>query len=813
MHGRLHGRLRWHRGPSAIAGAGGPGAPAGGREDRWTGRTCGRSPSRETRSGHQNGYYRPRDHPRTGIVSYAGDVTTSLTPNVGLDLFLQEATGFDSPSASRIADAVLTLLALRGADRRTGLPEPTPELVRQVLHEDLPVLLCATEPELPVAPAVLGALAGLVRARGRLNTKRHARLLAAIDEAVPEFRRAMTDPGNLTWPRWYASLMRADGTPADDREAVLSWLAAHDRTPRADRPALPAEVERADVTGRTVGMQIVLTETLMRAFALDLEHPGPAGPLLPGLPLEAADEDPEEGLPGEMRRIAGTLMDRWTAAGLSDAFSGPYAHLAPGPEDSPHLVLADALLHQHLSYYGHSGLPVPPPPALPAPQEMRGLLQGAPLPALLLAAVDGPDVVDEEVRHLAVACGLLQQDGMLTRPGPAAGIWTDGTPQDLTELAADILATAVGRLAEDPEMDREYADDATHLLYVLYERGCTAESVARKAAEYIDWLLDPAVENRPVPVPDSAPAEYATPTPRELSELLGLPSVGDEDRMELDAPARALAAVVDRLAATGAIFRTGEAFGLTLLGAAAVRYALKAGSVAAPDRDTVTGWDTATLVEAARPWSQDAAARALTDWLTARENTAEAWDELLGILAAAKPGTEDAGPTRALFTYLDTDAAPAEPLRRLLADPALGAYALQALRARGDQANDRANDRAEEHQVPLSARATLVLDDLYARHRDDWRAESVAGRRAPSSLVSTFDAAAATWPGGPQALIAALADADVSRAHRVLHHLGDRHLDPRTAAAARRAAVAGDPLRPQSRRSRGRASGKKTPRR
>ncbi|WP_406302270.1 hypothetical protein OHA61_07050 [Streptomyces sp. NBC_00885] len=718
-------------------------------------------------------------------------MTTSLTPNAGLDLFLQEAAGFGSPSSARIADALLTLLVLRGADRRTGLPEPTPELVRQVLHHDVPVLVCVTESELPVAPAVLRALADLVRARGRLNTKRHARLLAAIDEGVPEFRRAMADPGNLTWPRWYASLMRADGTPVDDPEAVLRRLDAHERTPRADRPALPDGVERADVTGRTVIAQILLAETLLRAFARDLEQPSPAGPLLPGLPLEAVDVDPEEGLPGEMRRIAGTLMDRWTAAGLSDAFSGPYAHLAPGPEDLPHLVLADALLDQHLSYYGDSGLPVPPPPALPAPLEVRGLLEGAPLPALLSAAADGPDLVDEEVRHLAVACGVLQQDGLLTTPGPAAGIWADGTPQELTELAADILATAVGRLTEDPALDPEYADDAAHLLYALYERGCTAESVARKAAEYSDWLIDPAVENRPVPVPDSAPAEYATPAPQELSDLLGLPALDDEDRTELDAPARALAAVVDRLSATGAVFRTGDAFGLTPLGVAAVRHTLKSGAVAAPDRDTVTGWESATLVEAARLWPRDATNRAFTNWLTARENAAEAWDEILGALAATKTGTDEASLTRALFASLDTSAAPLEALRGQLADPALGAYALQALRARGEQ--------ADEGQVPLSARAALVLDDLNASHHKDRLAEPGL---TPSSLVTAFDAVGTTWPGGPAALIAALADADANRAHHVLADLGDRHSDPGIAAFARRTAALTDPLRPRSKKIR-----------
>lgn len=781
-------------------------------------------------TGHRNechrpsdGYHRPDDHPGTGVVSYAGYVTTSLTPNAGLDLFLREAPGFADPSSARIADAVLTLLALRGADRRTGLPEPTPELVRQVLHQDVPALVCATEPELPVAPAVLRALTDLVRAKGRLNTKRHARLLAAIDEAVPEFRRAMTDPGNLTWPRWYASLMRADGTPVDDPEAVLRRLAAHDRTPRADRPALPVEVQRGDLSRRTVAAQIALTETLMRAFARDLEQPSPAGPLLPGLPLEAAEEHPEEGLPGELRLVAAKLIDRWTAAGLSDAFSGPYAHLAPGPEDSPHLVLADALLDQHLSYFGDSWAPVPPPPALPAPQELCGLLQGAPLPALLAAAVDNPALADEEARHLAAACGLLRQDGTLTTPGPAAGIWSEGTPQDLTELAADILAATVGRLTDDPGIDPEYADDTAHLLYVLYERGCTPESVARKAAEYADWLVAPAVENGAVPVPDSAPAEYAAPTPQELSDLLGLPGLGDEDRTALDAPARALAEVVDRLAATGAVFRTGDAFGLTPLGSAAVRYALRAGEVAAPDRETVTGWDAATLVGAARLWSREAASRVLADWLTTRENTAEAWDELLGAITSIKPGTEEAGPSRTLFTCLDTTVAPAESLRGLLADPALGAYALKALRARGDQGDEQVVP-ADEQQVPLSARATLVLDDLYVRHRDDWWTEILGGQAqqfdaeqavprepalAAASLVGAFDAAATAWPGGAPALIAALADADVRRAHGVLEHLSNRHPDPSVSAVARRAAEASNPWAP---RSRGRA-GKKSRRR
>ncbi|MFI9585352.1 hypothetical protein ACIHCQ_26650 [Streptomyces sp. NPDC052236] len=744
-------------------------------------------------------------------------MTTSLTPSAGLDLFRQEAPGFDSPSSTRVADAVLTLLALRGGDRRTGLPEPTPDLVRQLLIHDVPVLVCATESELDLFPAVLSALADLVRAKGRLNAKRHARLLAAIEAAVPEFRREMAAPSRLTWPRWYASLMRADGTPVEDRDAVLAWLAAYDRTPRADRPALPAQLLPANVMEQTDMTRIAFTETLLRAFAADVEQPSPAGPLLPGLAQEATDlaadthDDPTEGLIAELDRVAATLMDRWTAAGLSDALSGPYAHLAPGPESSPHLVLADALLDHHLSYYGDSTVPLPPPPSPPAPEELRGLLQRAPLPALLTAAVEDPGAATEDVRRLAVTCGLLQEgDNGGPTPGPAAEIWAEGgTPQDLVELAADILATVVGRLTDDPETAGEYADDADHLLYALYERGCAPESVARKAAEYGDWLIAPGVENRPVPVPDSVPAEYATPTPQELTALLGLPALSDEDRTALDAPARELAAVVDRLATTGAVFRTGDTFGLTPLGMVTIQYALRAGAVAAPDRETVTGWDAATLIEAARVWPPDSASRTLADWLAVR--TEAAWDELLATLASARNAIEDLAPARLLFRCLDTAAAPVESLRGLLTDPVLGAYALEALCARGEQ--DEQHEQADADLVPLPARATLLLDDLDVCHREDRRAEFL-DEEAPypeSGVVTAFDAAAATWPGGAGALIAALAEADAYRAHRVLDHLSARHGDPGVAALARRAAEAASPLS-QLRKNR-KKSKRKKPRR
>ncbi|MER7819253.1 hypothetical protein ABTX79_28815, partial [Streptomyces sp. NPDC096153] len=176
--------------------------------------------------------------------------TTAL--NTGLDAFLDWAeTERKTVLPPRPADAVLTLLALHGADRRSGVPEPTPELVRRVLAEDLPLLLWASPDETDAVPSVLAALADRVRDAGRLNAKRHARVLAAVDDAAPVFVRALGDPRNLTWPRWYASLLRADGVDADDPEAVRAWLAALAAAPHAERPALPEPLHRSDVTAAT----------------------------------------------------------------------------------------------------------------------------------------------------------------------------------------------------------------------------------------------------------------------------------------------------------------------------------------------------------------------------------------------------------------------------------------------------------------------------------------------------------------------------------------------------------------------------------
>ncbi|MER6998836.1 hypothetical protein [Streptomyces sp. NPDC000410] len=691
--------------------------------------------------------------------------------NTGLDSFLawaDEERG--TPLPARPADAVLTMLALRGADRRAGVPEPTPQLLRRVLHEDLPLLLTTTGPELAATGDVLAALADHVRAAGRLNAKRHARLVAAVQEALPEFERAMGDPLNLTWPRRYAALLRADGVDADDPDAVRGWLDAYARTPHAERPALPEAVSRFDVAGRTFAARALLTEALLAAYARDVDKPSPAGRLLTGPPLGGSHAD-------DLERIATEIGDAWTAAGLNDALADQHADLAPGPEALPHFVLADVLLGEHLDYYGDSAIPLPPPPALPAPDEIRALLHAAPVPAALAAATEG-----DELRPLAERCGF---------PGPAATVWTDGTPQELTELGADILAAVIERIPGVSDPEQEYALGAGHILYTLYERGCTPASIARTASALTELKVSPDLEDAPVPAPAPGPAApppapYTTPSPAELSTLLGVPALTDADRTDLDAHARALAEVVDQLAGTGCVFRTGDTYGLTPLGSAVVRHTLHAARVATPDAATAATWDATGTIAAVRYWPPQIAAATLSAWAAAHGGTDAAWTELLAAVSAAMSADFHDTPTPALFARLDLAAIPTTALRAALPDPLTGAHAHRVLQSRGEA--------TPEDPVPLTARAALLLEDLDLRRMDDMRAyvEAATADRepapAPTALLDAFDTAATSWPGGASTLLPALAQADPAGALRILEDLAHRHPDRHVADMAAHAA-------------------------
>nr|WP_277349176.1 MULTISPECIES: hypothetical protein [unclassified Streptomyces] len=568
------------------------------------------------------------------------------------------------PAFRRAAEVVLGLLALRGADRGSGVPEPTPELVRRLLVEDLPAFVYVPPGELSGYRAVVGELAG------RFDGGLRERIAAVVDESAGDFERAMADPGNLTWYRWYASLLRTVGTDLGDAEDVRRRIGALDGAP------LPDGVLRADLMGRTALADTVLAEAVARAYVRDAEEPPAVGPLLSDHAVAAG-----------VGRVAAALLDRWTAAGLADQLTGAYARFAPGPDDFPHLVLADALLDEHMDYYGDTSIAVPPPG-------------------------------EEEA-------GDAERD-------------------------ADALLAAVEELAE--EEYEPYGGEAPHLLYALYQRGCAADSIARRAAEYEDWSVDPALEDVPVAVPEGVTGEYVTPPVPELVRLLGSAGLGEDDRARLEGPARELAAVADRLAATGLVLRAGDAFGLTPRGAATVRYLLRVRRVAAPTAAEAVAWPAAELVAAAAQWPHTPAARVLADWLHARGDTADAWAELLAAFAPAHAHAAEGADVRALFGLLDTATAPPGALRGALRDPVIGASALYALRARGED--------ADPVQVPVSARALDLLDRL-------------PGKKGPlESRRAAFDAAAADWPGGSAALVKAMAEADPHGARRVLGPLG-----------------------------------------
>ncbi len=178
--------------------------------------------------------------------------------------------------------------------------------------EDLPSFVYVPPGELALYPAVLGALAA------RFDGDRAERIAAVVAEAAPDFERAMNDPGNLTWHRWYASLLHTCGADLTDPGDVRRRLAALDGAP------LPDGARRADLMGRTALADVLLTEALTRAYVRDAEAPPPVGPLL-------TDHAVATGI----GQVATALQDRWTAAGLAGQLAGPYARYAPGPDAFP----------------------------------------------------------------------------------------------------------------------------------------------------------------------------------------------------------------------------------------------------------------------------------------------------------------------------------------------------------------------------------------------------------------------------------------------------------------------------------------------
>jgi hypothetical protein len=730
---------------------------------------------------------------------------SSIAPlNLDAALLLDWASRHGDSLDPRAAEAVLGLLALSGARRRTSLPEPTLELVEKLMLTVLPLYVSAGPAELTGFPAVLVALAGYTHEAGKLNARRRDRLAAAVEALKPRFEAAMTSPRRATWARLYGQLLRAEGVDAADPQAVGAWVNAFARRPYSQRcaalglealdgvagpdgggaaPLAVAAFFRALIGERSRQACLLLRQRL-ESVVLSEELHGHDGP-----PLVAGVPEDEEAAGAWYDAQAGLLADRWTGAGLDALLRERAAQLAPGRDrPAPLLDVVEVLAATHLEISGPGVFPLPPAPLPATAQEQAAAVRAAPLAASLAATAADPDRADAPLLDLAMASGFLRRgaDGSML-PGPAAEIWQEGTPAGLTGLALDVLGALLAQVAADEETAEEFPGEHLGTLYFLYQRARVPQSLARQAAEDEGWIVPPAV----TAAPDAATAAdgpYQLPALPVLSELTGLPGLTEEDREELQPAASRLAGVIDRLAPLGITARTSDAVALTPLGSALLRDALILGATEAdmataasfPTRGEVLSWDAGQLADATGNWPPPTARQVLSDWLAARG--ADGWEALLPALGA--PPSDDAAPARRhLLRLLDLDAAPAEVLRGAVSDRVVGAFAEQALRTRGCPV-----DAAD---VPVSARAMLLADELgevsrtaFLAHRMT-TADPGSDPGLPSELQAAVDQAADGWPGGAGALVTAIAHAAPDTFALLAGPLS-QHPDPAVALAARR---------------------------
>jgi hypothetical protein len=742
---------------------------------------------------------------------YAAQVNSVTPLDLDVAVLLDWGSRHGDPLDPRAAEAVVGLLALSGARRRTGLPEPSAELVKELMLVLLPLYVSADPADLAAYPAVLVALIGYTHAEGKLNARRRDRLIAEVETLRPQFESAMTSRRRVTWARLYGQMLRAEGVDAADPRAVGAWVDALAGRPYPQRraalglaasggsdaresggvsPLASAAFVRALTGERSRQARLLLAQRL-ESVVLREQLAGHDGtPLVAEAPQGMEDQE----VAGSWYDAqAGFLADRWTAAGLDALLRGQAARLAPGLDrPAPLLSVVEELAVTHLEMFGSGVVPLAPAPLPAAAQELGAAVRAAPLPASLAATVADPDHADTRLLELALASGFLRRgvEGPLL-PGTAAEIWQDGTPAELAGLALDMLGALLAQLARDEETAEEFPGENLLLLYSLYERAGIPQSLAWQAAVDSEWILSPETGAAP-DVSVTADGPYQLPAVPVLSKLTGIPGLTEDDRDELEPAALRLARVVDQLAGLGITTRAGDAIALTPLGSALVRDALIVGTTeldenaaaSFPTQDEVLSWDARHLAGAVGNWPEVAARQVLREWLTARGPAG--WGTLLPALSTqVSDGAAVAGP--GLMRLVELGAAPAEVLRGAVPDGVIGAFAERALRLRGLPPGDEG--------VPASARAVLLAGELEEVSRAAFLAHRTAGADPgsdpwlPPELKEAFDHAADGWSGGAAALLAALAGA-MPGTFRLLAGPLSQHPDPDVARAARRARTA-----------------------
>ncbi len=703
----------------------------------------------------------------------------------------------------RVAEAVVGLLALSDTRRRTGLPEPTPELAEELLLSILPLFASVAAGELQAFPAVLVALAGYTHEAGRLNSKRRDRLITAVGTLAPRFEAVMTNPRRATWARLYGQLLRAEGVDPGDSQAVGDWLTGFGRQAgqvrwtalgldvpadfvgpdsTAEPPLAWAAFVRSLIGERSRQARLLLRQRLEVVARTEQLSNVDQRPLIVGVPRDEKDEEAAEAwYEAQARRLA----DRWTAAGLDALLSAHTAELAPGLDrPAPLLDVVEQLAQLHLDMYGPGTAPLPPVPALDA-GELAAAVRAVPTMMSLAAAAADPPNADPSVADLGLTSGFLLRDADGTlRRGPAVGMCQDGGPAEVVGVALDVLGAVLGQMQSDDQTAEEILGDHIATLYSLYQRGGLPQSLARQVAEEETWMVPPEPPVTPTESAASA-GPYQVPDTRALSDLTGIPGLTKEDRSELRAPAERLAAVIDRLADLGVTSRAGDTIVLTPLGCSLLREALLLGTAepspvhaaSFPTRDEVLRWEAGWLADAAGDWPPPTARKVLSDWLTA--HGAAGWTELFSVLGAALASGITAA-RRRLMRQVDLSDAPTEVLRDILTDCILGAWAERALHERGLP--------VPAAEVPASARAVLLADELAEMNRAamlTYRMTDEHPDQDPGllpDLRAAVGKAVADWPGGATDLFTEM-EKTASDAFAVLAGPLSQHPDPAVAQA------------------------------
>lgn len=475
-------------------------------------------------------------------------------------------------SLARPAAVLLALLALRGARMRGGLPEPTADLIRQVLWEDLPDVAVAWPQDVAAYPRALALLIDQRRADGLLNAKRQDKLHATVRDSLSEFQQVMAAPNRLTWPRFYGGLLRADGVDPADAQAVRRWLGEYRQRPVAERRAAwvsalgDATDDLSGLTGHARTEIVVLRTDVAELAAQNLLLRNTLAGI--GSVPSGRDED-DDGEDVEIEKVAADaadlLVDLGTAAGLSGALRGEFRDLAPRPGDRGVHELMDWLrdLCQERGNYPC----LPPMEEVPA-AEVAAAVRSSPLlsAAADLASwveqsggvpddgggvaarwpareLDLPRPARQQVERLAVATGLLRNtDGRMVA-GDGLQVWRDGTPDEVTALGLDAFGGILAGLPDHPGLDGDTAETLHYLveglpytLIRMFEDTTAPTSLARLAAEVQTWVLAPgAVDEEPAtPITVTAVRPAATGLlAAQLRPPRATTGTNDDDQLEL----------------------------------------------------------------------------------------------------------------------------------------------------------------------------------------------------------------------------------------------------------------------------------------